>query len=379
MRRRKILFLGEVFRADAQTWMNGLKEFGQFDIVTWEMNESGKSWRRLLRFAEFLFIAPFKVRRLVAKEKPDMIIAERTTSYGFLAALSGIKPIAVAQQGITDLYPPGSMLIPLKRYLQKTAFKHATLIHAWGPVMANSMRNVGVDMEKVMEMPKGIDLRKFSFAPPGDSKIKPIKAIVTRSLLPDYRHDIILQAAAIIKSKGIHIEWILVGDGHLKSSLEKQASSLGLQDIVKFTGRIHNHELPILLQQSLLYVSMPVSEGVSSSLFEAMAAGCYPLVTDLPGNRSWITHGENGRLIPVNDAITLAAEIMSLAKKPDEMYQHIHANRMFVEQKASFESNMKIIADTYHALIDKHALTLKKGSSLIMLLYSTINVLEVIS
>jgi hypothetical protein len=28
-----------------------------------------------------------------------MVIAERTTSYGFLAALSGVKPVAIAQQG----------------------------------------------------------------------------------------------------------------------------------------------------------------------------------------------------------------------------------------------------------------------------------------
>jgi hypothetical protein len=34
-----------------------------------------------------------------------MIIAERTTSYGFSAALSGIKPSAIAQQGKT-IYGP---------------------------------------------------------------------------------------------------------------------------------------------------------------------------------------------------------------------------------------------------------------------------------
>jgi hypothetical protein len=39
-----------------------------------------------------------------------MIIAERTTSYGFLAALSGIKPSAIAQQGKTDLWPSHSIL-----------------------------------------------------------------------------------------------------------------------------------------------------------------------------------------------------------------------------------------------------------------------------
>jgi hypothetical protein len=37
---------------------------------------------------------------------------------------------------------------------------------------------------------------------------------------------------------------------------------------------------------------MPITEGVSASLFEAMATNCYPIVTDIVGNKSWITHRE---------------------------------------------------------------------------------------
>ena len=56
-----------------------------------------------------------------------MVIAERTTSYGFLAAISGVKPIAVAQQGVTDLWPETSMLLPLKKKIQNYAFQKADL------------------------------------------------------------------------------------------------------------------------------------------------------------------------------------------------------------------------------------------------------------
>ena len=101
MKKRKILFLGESYRADAITWMNGLKEFGDFEIITWELQNSNKGIKnRILRIAEFLF-AIFKIKEIIKSEKPDMVIAERTTSYGFLAALSGIQPIAIAQQEIT--------------------------------------------------------------------------------------------------------------------------------------------------------------------------------------------------------------------------------------------------------------------------------------
>ena len=44
-----------------------------------------------------------------------MVIAERTTSYGFLAALSGVKPVAIAQQGRTDLWPRNIAFVTVKK------------------------------------------------------------------------------------------------------------------------------------------------------------------------------------------------------------------------------------------------------------------------
>ena len=116
MKKRKILFLGESYRADAITWMKGLKEFGDFEIITWELQTPNSS--RLERILEYFF-APFSIRKIIRKERPDMVIAERTTSYGFLAALSGSKTIAIAQQGRTDLWPETSVLYPLKYQFHK--------------------------------------------------------------------------------------------------------------------------------------------------------------------------------------------------------------------------------------------------------------------
>ncbi|WP_340696588.1 glycosyltransferase [Flavobacterium ginsengisoli] len=86
--KRKILFLGESYRADAITWMKGLKEFGDFEIVTWELQTSNN--HRFKRILEYFF-SPLSIRKIIKKEKPDMVIAERTTSYGFLASIIWIK------------------------------------------------------------------------------------------------------------------------------------------------------------------------------------------------------------------------------------------------------------------------------------------------
>jgi glycosyltransferase involved in cell wall biosynthesis len=350
MTKRKILFLGESYRADAISWMNGLREFGDFEICTWELQTPNDTFfNKILRSLEFIF-APFLIQRKISKEKPDMIIAERTTSYGFLAALTGVTPIAIAQQGKTDLWPEDAITIPLKKILQKYAFKKATLLHAWGPIMAEHMQKSGVEMNRILVLPKGINLEYFKKNNTASSD--KITAIVTRSLLSDYRHETILQAFYLVKQKGIDFTLTIVGDGIKLEYLKDLTKKLQIEDKVIFTGRIPNTRLPLLLQQSNIYISMPITEGVSASLFEAMACGCYPIVSDIAGNQSWIHHRENGQLITVDDIEMLANEILWAFENPAIRNKATQENRQFIEQHADYKINMKIIADTYHELID---------------------------
>ncbi|MBK0370824.1 glycosyltransferase [Flavobacterium agrisoli] len=349
MQKRKILFLGESYRADAITWMNGLKEFGDFDIITWELQTPNlQKTKRIYEFCTALFA----IKKIVQKENPDMVIAERTTSYGFLAAYSGAKIIAVAQQGRTDLWPENSILLPFKKYIQKKAFQKATLIHAWGPVMAESMQKIGVDINKVLVLPKGINLDTFT---PIEKKFQFITAIVTRSLQPEYNHETILNAFGILHQKGIYFSLLIVGDGNQLKKLKNKVHDLQIDKKVTFTGRIANTELPQLLQKSNIYLSMPVTEGVSASLFEAMACNCYPIVSEIPGNQSWISHQKNGHLIPTNEAQKLADALLWTIQNPDLCEQAISENLKMIENKANYAINMKYIATKYHELIEANS------------------------
>lgn len=348
-KKRKILFLGETYRADAITWMEGLKEYGDFEILTWELKTSSAGFvNRLSRIMEYCG-ALFIIRKLIREKQPDMVIAERTTSYGFLAALSGVKPVAIAQQGMTDLWPESSLLYPVKKTIQNYAFRKATLIHAWGTVMTHSMRKNNVDMTKVMVLPKGIDTKIFKNDTPEQGNT--IHAIVTRSLLPEYRHNTILKAFGLLHEKGIDFKLTIVGSGTQLMHLKELAKKLGIDNKVDFTGRIPNHELPALLKQANFYISMPVTEGVSGSLFEAMATECYPIVTDIAGNQCWITHRENGQLVSVDDKEMLARELIWAHENKEYRSQAVKKNRKFVEEKANYAINMKIISDRYHELI----------------------------
>jgi glycosyltransferase involved in cell wall biosynthesis len=348
MKKRRILFLGETYRADAITWINGLKEFGDFEVVTWELKTNSNGIYRIKRIFELLQNI-FFIKNICKKYEANMVIAERTTSYGFLAALSGVKPKAIAQQGITDLWPTDSLLFPFKKIVQNYAFKKADLIHAWGPVMAIHMQKSKVDMKKVLTLPKGINLNQFYFD--DNNATQTIKAIVTRSLQPEYQHEVILKAFSILKKKKINFELTIIGDGILLNNLQKLSKKLDLENEVVFLGRIDNNKLPDYLAKSNLYLSMPTTEGVSASLFEAMAAGCFPIVSDVAGNQSWITNRKNGILVPVYNFEKLASEIEWIFKSNDIKQKAIADNRNFVEKNANYATNMKIISEKYHELI----------------------------
>jgi len=216
--------------------------------------------------------------------------------------------------------------------------------------MTIAMKKANVNMNKVMILPKGIDLSVFENK--NTIKLDGINAIVTRSLSPEYKHDIILQAFAILHEKGLDFQLTIVGDGVQLSFLKALAKKLKIEAKVTFTGKIPNYQLSQLLQQSNFYISMPITEGVSASLFEAMATKCYPIVTDIPGNQCWIQHRKNGQLIPVNDYEQLASELIWAIENPSYREQAVAKNRNFIEQNADYNINMKRIADRYHELIN---------------------------
>ena len=141
------------------------------------------------------------------------------------------------------------------------------------------------------------------------------------------------------------------------SSLENLSESLSIKNDVIFTGLLDNEKVAEILQQSNFYISMPITEGVSASLFEAMACGCFPLVTDLPGNRSWIKNYENGILIPNENHKLLAKELIEATERNIWRKAVVERNRKFVEENANYAKNMKKIAEKYHDLINNKSKT----------------------
>jgi glycosyltransferase involved in cell wall biosynthesis len=346
----KILFLGETYRADAQTWIKGIEEASGCKLDTDEIKTI--RFKPIRAIQAFLFIGRLLWGRFFGP-KYDIVLAERSTSYGFFSLFTNAKLKVVAQQGISDIYPNTFFSRGYKKILQRLVYKNVDLIHAWGNAMVPAMLKSGADPKKISVRPKGIDLNRYYFTDHFSIKKDfELRAIVTRALASDYNHHIIIQAVAELKKMGVELHLDIIGDGPLKDYLISLSKELNVDDRVHFLGRIPNDDLPEYLSKCPLYISVPITEGASSSLMEAMAAGCFPIVTNLPGNKSFIQKERNGFLVEVGAVSSLVEGIVVVLNNKEMMKSGSVQNRIFAEEYLNRQRNMEVFLDQYKSKLD---------------------------
>ena len=99
-------------------------------------------------------------------------------------------------------------------------------------------------------------------------------------LAPQKGLDLLLEAAALIKQRGIDFTWLVAGDGPLKAQLNQQIAAAALP--VKLLGR--REDIGALLSQADVVVQTSYWEGQPLTLREAMQAGRAIVATDVGGS-----------------------------------------------------------------------------------------------
>jgi glycosyltransferase involved in cell wall biosynthesis len=108
---------------------------------------------------------------------------------------------------------------------------------------------------------------------------------------------------------------IILGEGPQRVELEAQVDRLGLGGRVKLPGFAHN-PIKYFAKADVFALSSHV-EGLPNVLIESMIAGCTPVATDCPtGPREVLDGGRFGYLVPVGDALAMAAAIEQALDNP---------------------------------------------------------------
>lgn len=126
-------------------------------------------------------------------------------------------------------------------------------------------------------------------------------------LLAHKGHDVTLAAAAQLADRQPQLQFLLLGDGPRRTELEQRAAALSNVSLLGHRSDIGNY-----LAALDLFVFPSLTEGMGSSILEAMQAGVAVIASNAGGIPDLIDDGDNGLLVPAGDAGALAAAIERL-------------------------------------------------------------------
>lgn len=123
------------------------------------------------------------------------------------------------------------------------------------------------------------------------------------------------KAIEIVKEKYPDVHLDVFGKGALESSLQQMIDQKGLADQITMRGWTQN-ALEEYTKHDLFLMTSDY-EGMPNALMEAMAVGLPCVSTDCEtGPSDLINDGENGYLVPVNDAEKFAQRIIDIIEMP---------------------------------------------------------------
>lgn len=222
------------------------------------------------------------------------------------------------------------------------------------------IENARTPADKVIVIHNSIDWRKFANVEPHIGAAvrqtlhipaaAPLIGAVGR-LTPAKGFDILLQSFSEVHRQIPDARLLLVGDGTLRSRLEKLTRQLNLAENVIFTGA--RNDVPHILKTLDIFILSSLWEGLPNTILEAMAAGVPVIATTVGGVPEVITHQENGWLIPPNNTAALTNAIIYLLRHPAERYRLSTNGQMRVKTAFDAERAAQQTFRLYQTLIDR--------------------------
>jgi len=355
----KILFLGEPESPNTQSWVEGLREEG-CEVVLASVRTDGTGDALAIGNPNLpprirVLTGVSHLKKIISEVKPDIVLAYRVTSYGYLAAKSGFHPLVIAAQNeqIVYLPKPSKLRSAFLGRCAKFAISKADLMHAWADNIADGLVKFGADRSKIITMHRGIDMSIFG---EGKSlkfdKNAPV-FISTRSLAPEYRIENVIEAFSLLLKQIPDATLKIIGSGSEEKQLKQLSCDLEIGTAVRFSGRVDHQRVVEELKESDVYISIIETEGMSSSLIESTACGLLPIVTDMPASRKLIKDGQNGFLINETGPEQLSEVMVSSVMEYEKMQSALSENAEKVKKEFDRKRNQKIFAKKYNELISK--------------------------
>jgi glycosyltransferase involved in cell wall biosynthesis len=216
----------------------------------------------------------------------------------------------------------------------------------------------GVEPERAVTVHEGVDIEHVDAAPPADVHAAfwlphgaPIVGNIA-ALVPHKGQRYLVEAAGLVVRRMPDVRFLILGEGELRGPLEQAVRRQQLERHVIFAG--FRPDAISLLKGFDLFVMSSVTEGLGTSLLDAMAAWRPVVATRTGGIPEVVVDGETGLLVPPRDPRALAEAIIRLLG--DETLRHTfgRAGRQRVERHFSAERMVAATLAVYESLAGRN-------------------------
>ncbi|MGO9269601.1 MAG: glycosyltransferase [Terriglobia bacterium] len=228
-----------------------------------------------------------------------------------VARMAGVSAVIGSHRQIGDL------LSPLQFAVQSAVFRLCDRVVCNSLAAAESLRDAGISQHKLVLISNALPADAFAETPPALPRLPGVLRVgmIARMNSPVKNHPLFLRAAARLATAFPTLEFVLVGDGLLRRSLERLAEQCGLGGRVRFLG--NRRDIPAVLAALDVSVVPSFSESLSNAILESMAAGVPVVATRVGGSPEVVRHGETGLLVPADDEDALVEAIEELVTQPE--------------------------------------------------------------
>jgi glycosyltransferase involved in cell wall biosynthesis len=278
------------------------------------------------------------------------------------ARLAGV-PVVLASVRDTGVY-----LTPAKKRVQRAVCRLADRVLVNAQAVRAWLVAEGFPAGKIVVIPNGIDLERFR-GRPRDPALRSALGIPEDALLVAVLSrldrlkglEVFIQAAAEVARRVPRARFLVAGDRVLvrdgeavtesayRDGLAESARRLGLAGRIVFTG--FRLDVPELLAESAVSVLPSLSEGLSNTVLESMAAGVPVVATAVGGTPEAIEDGVSGLLVPARDPKALAAAIAALLANPERARALGEAGRRRVAERFSLDVMVRRTERLYEGLL----------------------------
>jgi len=325
-----------------------------------KLNEASNRFINDVKYVKYIYGQRKYILKIIKEIGPDILHGGWIPAHGFISALSGFHPFLLMPWGSDVLVIPQNTSYLTKKQIILT-IKKADMIQCSSKIMKSRINDLyGYPKDKMVVFPWGIDLNKFN-PEVGENNIR-VKLgwadktiiIMTRSFKPIYGVEYFLRSLPKLIKKNNNTRILLCGDGSLKNDFENYISENGLKEYVYFVGHVENDDMPKYLAASDIYVSTSFSDSTSISLLEAMACGLPVVVTNIDGNKDWITDGYNGFLVPKKDYRQVYEKLNLLLNNNDLREKFGRRNLEIARDRADWNKNFGKLEEIYDKLLVRH-------------------------